>query len=94
MRKDLFLIVNRRGKVRVNIETPALDADEISIKLRLELPDALFQKTTLEGTIIVPAESVSRPKIEIPSTDAIAEAIKSSTGIEAKITFVHQSETT
>lgn len=42
MKIKCFLIVNSRGTLRVTKKMPALNADEISVGINLEIPDAIF----------------------------------------------------
>jgi hypothetical protein len=87
MKVPFFLIVNKKGSVRVNKTPPALGFDEISISLDLELPDSLFKKPLLSATIKV-KESDVKPRVISPEIkNNIEEAIKQHSGVEVKLTI-------
>lgn len=88
MKKKLYLAINSRGSARVTKARPALNYDEIEIGLDLVIPDALFDKPRLNAVVTVPPEAVNSPNIEATVADDIAEAVKTATGMEVRITMV------
>lgn len=74
--------------MRVTKTTPALDYNEIALKLDIELPDELFSKPRLEATIKVPKDAVSAPVIEAGVIDNVQEIIKQNTGFEVRLNMV------
>lgn len=79
---------NPKAVLRVTKTAPALDFNEIAVRLSIELPDELFSKPRLEATINVPKEAVSAPVIEAGVIDNVQDIIKQSTGFEVKLNLV------
>lgn len=90
MKTYFFLNVNRRGSVSTTKNTPSLKADEISIKLCLELPDALFNRPKLQANITIPDEAAKPEIINSLVIDNVQEAIKAATGLDFTISIVNQ----
>lgn len=86
------MTINSRGAARLTKGRPSLYADEISMQLNMELPDALFRKPRLEASIKIPEEAVQTEVINSDVTDNISEAIKSSTGLDVVIRIVNPEE--
>ncbi len=76
---------------RMSKTNPKLDADEVAVKVTLELPDAIFDKPTFEAKINVPEDAVSRPVIESSVIDNVQEIIKQNTGFEVRLEVVEKS---
>lgn len=85
MKIKAFLVVNDRGGLRVVKTFPHLDFDEVAVQLNLELPDELFRKPTMVADLVIPKDAVQRPNINVEVTESIAEAIRSATGVEVRI---------
>lgn len=79
---------NPKALLRVTKTSPALDFNEIAVKLDLELPDELFAKPRLEAKIAVPKEAVSAPVISAEVIDNVQDIIKQSTGFEVRLNLV------
>lgn len=87
-----YLVVNSRGGCRITKTQPALQWDEISIRLELALPDELFTKPSLTASISVKDEAINSPAIEAVVIDNIEKSIKEHTGIEVKLSVENNSE--
>lgn len=70
---------------------PAVERDEIALKLELKLPAALFEKPTLSATINVDADV---PMLELsPETiHTIEDLIRSTAGLDVQLTVVNSDE--
>lgn len=86
MKASNWLVINRNGITAVRKSKPALDWDQLAIKVNLEIPDELFKRPTIEANVQVK---------DVPNTaynpDVIlntAELIEQQTG--AKINFTVQ----
>lgn len=77
---------------RMTKGTPKLDADEVAVKVSLELPEALFDKPTLEANIEVPKEVVSKPVIDASMVDNVQDIIKQNTGFDVRLEVVDNEE--
>lgn len=88
---EFYLIINSNGTVRVNRRPPALDWNEVSIFMKLKVPDKIFEKPTLQAQITIPEEAVIKTPIEATVVDNVAEAIEQATGLKFNIT-VEKSE--
>lgn len=83
MKESSWLIVNRNGIKGVRKTRPALDWDEIAIKINIEVPRELFERPTIEATLQVTdvPNNAYRPDVVVNT----AELIEQQTG--AKINF-------
>lgn len=70
--------------------SPALASDEVAVKVTLELPDALFERSALEAKIVVPKEAVSQPVITADVVDNVQDIIKKNTGFDVKLEIVEK----
>lgn len=87
-----YLTVNSRGAMRITKTQPALDWNEISILVGLELPDALFRKPMLQASIVLPEEVAMKDPITAEVVDNVAEAIKQNTGLEFNIKVIKEEQ--
>lgn len=68
------------GTIKIAKKKPATAADEIAIRLEVDIPDGLFQKPTLEAKISVP-EGLHGPVITTEVADNIADLIRREMGL-------------
>ncbi len=61
MKKTLYLIFNRFGYFRHTIKTPRLSRDEIAVKLRVEIPDSIFQSPVIEKMLTIEEDQIISP---------------------------------
>lgn len=93
---EFYLVVGQRfnpsgwrdGKpsVRVCKGKPVLGKDEVPIKLKLDLPEALFKRPQLSASIVVPPDNAPAD-ISAEVQDNIAAAIRDATGMDVRITL-------
>ena len=80
------------GALRLTKTRPQTAADELAVKLEIEIPDSLFIKPTLEARIQV-ADTVSGgPVITTEVVDNLAEIIRERTGLAVKLSAVEEGE--
>jgi hypothetical protein len=75
----------RAGAVGVSKSKPATKANEIAIKLEVEVPDSLFEIPELRARVEVPASSVSKPVIDAKVTDNIAAELSKQLGLNVRV---------
>lgn len=80
----------RKYTSRMSKGSPKLDSDEVAVLVSIELPDALFEKPSLQASIVVPKEAVSKPVIEAAVIDNVQDIIKQNTGFEVKLEVVEK----
>jgi hypothetical protein len=73
---------------RVTKTKPSLRANEVAIKIELDVPDMLFQRPQLSAKIKVSEDRVSAPVIDATVIDNIQETIKQQHGIDLTIALV------
>lgn len=85
MKVKYWLTVNSKGQARLSKGKPALDINEVSIFLDIDVPDALFKKPRLEAKIVVPDEAAANDVIESVVLDNVKEVVEQATGLEFAI---------
>lgn len=88
MDKNFWLTVSKSKIPRVTKTKPGLDWDEVTIKLNLNIPDALFDRPRLEASITIPEEVVKTEVLSADVVENVQEAIKTATGLEMKISVI------
>lgn len=73
---------------RVMKTSPALDQNEIAVKINLELPEALFTKPALEAKIVISDKAVAPNVIEMEVIDNVEQIIKEQTGFTVKLNVI------
>jgi len=84
MKEVSYLIISKNGIKGVRKSKPSLRADEIAVKVNLDIPNALFEKPLLEATITID-KSVAPEKISPEIIINTKDLIEQQTG--AKIDF-------
>ncbi len=92
MVREFYLIVNKRGAVRTTKGVPGLYSDEISIKMKLQLPDEIFTKPMLMGSIILPADVAKGPEFTAKITNTIKNAIEKGTDLKVELKMIDPNE--
>jgi hypothetical protein len=92
MKTEFYLVVSKTGSVRTVKNRPALDWNEVSINLNLNLPDTLFSKPLLKAELQVNPDSVTPQTISVDMQNNIKEAIQQHTGVPIIITVASESE--
>lgn len=76
--------VKSTPSVRVAKNKPSTAANEVAIKVNLDLPLSLFQKPQLTASIVIPEESAPL-EISAEIQENIAKAIKEQSGLDVVI---------
>jgi hypothetical protein len=86
MKVSNWLVINKNGVKAVRKQKPALDWDEIAIKVNLEIPNELFQRPTLEATVQVTdiPNNAYKPDVILDTVDLIEQQ----TGAKINFTVV------
>jgi hypothetical protein len=90
MKTSSWLIINKNGIKSVRKTKPALEWDEIAVRVHLEIPNQLFGRPQIEATLKVediPNNSYS-PELLINT----AELIEQQTGAKVLFTVVQEQE--
>jgi hypothetical protein len=88
MKTNIYLIVNSAGSAHVRQTKPALDFDEIAIKLALEVPDVMFKKPVLEARIMVDEKIAQPTKITPDVLVNTKELIEQATGMKIDLRVI------
>lgn len=97
---DKYLVITKSGsswkknyKIEIKERFPSLTGNQIGLRLKLEIPDALFERPILEATMKVPTEAVPKITITPQITDNIERIIREATGLQMKVGIVeHEKE--
>lgn len=79
------------GVPKVSKTKPSVDADEVMLRIKVEVPDAYFEDSQLEVTIKVPDRKAS-PFATATVAKAIGEAIKQQVGMKVHVSCDHGEE--
>lgn len=88
MKTQFYLITNARGSVRTTKTNPDLKWDEVAVHLSLDLPQILFQRPQLQGSINVKESQVLPHKIDVDVINNIQESIKQHTGVMVDLRII------
>ena len=92
MKLSRYLVVKRspQGKAGARLTTnpPALDSNEITVKLDLDIPDKLFAKPQLQANITIDKEAITAPTINAEVIDNIQEVISQNLGVDLNISLI------
>lgn len=97
MQISQYIVIKKTGtryssrySSRLTKGSPALDSNEIAVKVSIEVPDEIFDKPALSAKITVPKEAVSKPVIEAAVIDNVQEIIKQQTGFAVTLEVVEK----
>lgn len=79
-------------RVDLRDREPVLKGNEMSLKLQLDLPDALFKRPQLEAKLVVPETAVPPIKITPETTSNIEKIIRETIGLNVVVSVVEQTE--
>ena len=85
-----WLTINCNGAARLTNLKPCLSANEVSVKLEVNLPDALFQKPRLEAKIDIPEEAVGPSVLDANVVENVKDAVKQATGLDFSISIIKE----
>lgn len=77
---------------RMTSNNPVVEPDEIAVNVILELPDALFQRSTLQANIVIPESAVTRPVIEAEVINNVQDIIKQNSGFDVRLEVINKEE--
>jgi hypothetical protein len=85
MKINKFITISSRGSCRLTASSPRLEVDEISMNLKIEIPDAIFKKPRLEASITVPDEAAATEAMKSIVYDNVEEIVNQATGLNFSI---------
>ncbi len=87
---------NRYGSygssIRLVEKVPTLKGNEISLRLKLNIPNAVFERPQLTAEMTVPDNAVSKIAITPEVADNIEKIIKEATGLTINVTVAEHPE--
>ena len=93
---DFYLSLKKKGWAgltgRLTKSATDLAAGEVSVKVSVQLPAALFDRPQLQASIIIPEGALSAPVIDATVLDNVREIIQQQLGIDLKIQLVEPVE--
>lgn len=94
MESICYLVANRRGVHSVRKTKPALNWNEIAVRVEIDLPDVLFQRPHLEAKIVVDKDAVQPVKMTPEILVNTKDLIEQQTGckIDLKVLPIEQEE--
>lgn len=87
---DFYLILYKRDKystptARITKNTPALKRNEISIKMSVSVPRALFETPQLQANITLPDDRLAPEVFNLDVRQNLEDIIKQHAGFEVKL---------
>lgn len=100
MEGDFYIIVKKgnRGWPRqlsgrlTQSKPRSIAASEIAIKLKVELPKALFDKPQFQAKVTIPANAVTAPVVDAIVLDNVKEVIEQQLGLSVSLSLVEPSK--
>jgi hypothetical protein len=94
---DFYLVLRRkRGwtwlQARLTSKPPSLAPGERAVKIKVEVPAALFLTPAIEAKVIVPESAVSAPVIKAEVLDNIQQLVEQQLGMKLQISVVEPTE--
>lgn len=99
---DKFIIISatvsnygsvNKPTVKLVERVPKLKGNEISLRLRLTIPDAVFKRPQLQAEMTVPDSAIPKLSITTEMTKKMEDLIKESIGLPISITLLpHEKE--
>ena|ERR1700723_1561405 len=83
-----FIVIDSRGGLRATALPPRLAANEVSMKLEIKVPRALFTKPSLFARIEMPDDVGSPAVIDVQTLGGIQEAVRQATGLDLAVSIV------
>lgn len=80
------------GPVKVSKSKPATKANEVAVKIAIDIPDAYFETPELSAKITVPEDSVNKPVITPQVESNIAKLISEQLGVQVHVSAVEKEE--
>lgn len=90
MKVSNWLVIDKNGVKATRKTKPALDWDEVAVKINLEIPDEIFKRPTIEATLKVTdvPNTAFEPALIIDSV----KDIEQQTGAKINFTVTHVAE--
>jgi hypothetical protein len=89
-----WLAVNENGRTKLTKSKPTLQGDEIAISLKLDIPNALFRKPSLEAVIKIPDSVAQTELLTSAVVDNIEQILKSNFNLDIKVNKIEDDGTT
>ena len=90
MKVGTWLVISKGGSIRTRKSKPWVRADEVAMKLLVDLPDALFQKPHLEAAVTIPNEAAMGEVLTAEVVENAKEAIETATGLNFSVSVVQE----
>lgn len=91
MKSSSWLIINKNGIKGVRKTKPALEWDELAVRISLEVPNQLFERPQVEA--ILKIEDIPNKSYEPEMLINTAELIEQQTGAKVVFSVVNTEET-
>lgn len=79
-------------ELKISRNKPDTAADEIAVKLELDIPNSLFVKPTLNFKMTIPEAAVSLPVLEAEAQENLAELLQEQLGQRIHLSVSADSE--
>ena len=87
MRAECWLAVSESGSIRLRMNKPDIENNEVAVKVNIDIPDEMFHQPHVEANISVDEESYTGNPITQEEINTIAEEIEHATGLHMNISI-------
>lgn len=81
-----------KEKVELRERVPTLKGNQVSLRLQITIPDAVFKRPQLEASLVVPDTAIAPLNISPEMTDNISKIVKETTGLTIAVKVVEHEE--
>ncbi|GAB2571986.1 hypothetical protein [Spirosoma areae] len=85
---NFHLVITQNGSVRVLKSKPNLGWDEISMEIKLSVPNEVFKRPQFKAELVIPESAIQSTEITVDFTEAVKDAIQQTTGYEVRLSLV------
>ena len=90
MKDKAYVVLSRKGVVRMTKTSPGLRAGEVSMLLSVNAPDELFQRPLIKATVEVDKDAVAPVEIDAGTLEAIGENIRQGIGVDVALDVIER----
>lgn len=88
MTTSCYLIIASTGSLRMTATAPRLAPNEVSLKVEVKVPRALFTKPSLFARVEIPTDLGAPAIIDVKTIGNIQDAVRQATGLDLAVSVI------